>query len=149
MNEQIKQNSLGHWESISLEIRPSSLKNEDGTLKPFYLKRQFSFLAGDKFELKIINCADPYGKISLAEIFLKGSTEWKGSHPIAESAQKVDFTADEAYEVTPLNQNFADVLNNLAKENFAVWEIGKPQSILKKKFLPFGLAEGQILKNMI
>ena len=34
---QIKQALLGNWESIAPEIRPS--KNPDGTLKPFYLKR--------------------------------------------------------------------------------------------------------------
>ncbi|WP_126652141.1 hypothetical protein [Chryseobacterium aureum] len=145
--ENIKKSALGEWESISTEIRPSSLKNEDGSLKPFYLKRSFSLLPEDHFKLEIINYADPYGQIPLVKIVLKGHVEWKGDHPIASGAQKVDFTADEAYEVTPLIPNFTDVLNNLAKENFETWETGKSQSILKKKFLPFGLAEGQVFKE--
>jgi hypothetical protein len=29
----------GEWVSIAPEIRPSSLKNPDGSLKPFYLTR--------------------------------------------------------------------------------------------------------------
>jgi hypothetical protein len=147
MIEQIRKNALGEWESISTEIRPGALKNADGSLKPFYLKRSFTFLPEDKFELEIINYADAYGEIPLAKIALKGHVEWKGSHNIAEGAQKVDFTADEVYEVTPLIPNFTVVLNTLAKENFEVWETGKSQSILRKKFLPFGLVEGQIFKE--
>ncbi|UWX60611.1 hypothetical protein N0B40_19760 [Chryseobacterium oranimense] len=147
MLEQIKQSSLGNWQSIAVEIRPSSLKNEDGTLKPFYLKRLFSFLPEDRFELEITNYADPFGEIPTAKMFIKGHVEWKGAHPIAEGAQKVDFTADESYEVTSLHQGFTDLLNNLAKERFENWETGKSQDILKKKFPPFGLAEGQIFKE--
>ncbi|WP_053073350.1 hypothetical protein [Chryseobacterium sp. FH2] len=146
-SEEIKKEIVGNWESIAVEIRPSSLKNEDGSLKPFYLKRQFKFLPEDRFELEIINFADAYGKIPLAKMLIKGNTEWQGDHPVAEGAQKVDFTADEAYEVTPLHQNFADILNNSAKDGFKTWEVGKPQNILKKKFVPFGLAEGQIFKE--
>nr|WP_315027057.1 hypothetical protein [uncultured Chryseobacterium sp.] len=145
--EQIRKKVQGEWVSISTEIRPSSSKNEDGSLKPFYLKRSFSCLPEDQFNLEIINYADPYGEIPLTKITLKGHVEWKGEHPIAEGAQKVNFTADEAYEVTPLNQNFTDVLNSLAKDNFEIWQTGKSQSILRKKFLPFGLSEGQIFKE--
>lgn len=147
MMENIKKSALVEWESISTEIRPSSLKNEDGSLKPFYLKRSFSLLPEDHFTLEIINYADPYGQIPLVKIMLKGHVEWQGSHPIIEGAQKVDFTADKTYEVTPLVQDFTVILNSLAKENFEIWETGKSQSILKKKFLPFGLSEGQVFKE--
>ena len=40
--EQVKKESIGHWQSITTEVRPSNSKNPDGTLKPFYLKRDFS-----------------------------------------------------------------------------------------------------------
>ncbi|MGZ3882705.1 MAG: hypothetical protein ACXVNO_03850 [Bacteroidia bacterium] len=142
--EQLKQNIQGDWVSIAPEIRPSSLKNADGTLKPFYLKREFTYIAGDKFELTITNLADAYGKVPLAKLFIKGNMHWQGEHPIASGAQKVNFIADEAYEVTPLLQGFADVLNQLAKDGFTKWEVGQIQSILKKAFVPFGLVEGQI-----
>jgi hypothetical protein len=38
-------------------------------------------------------------------------------------------------------------LNNLAKEGFDQWEIGRSQNILKKKFIPFGLKEEDVFKE--
>lgn len=145
--QETKNAIIGNWESIAPEIRPSAFKNEDGTLKPFYLSRKFSALPNDKFELEILNFTDAFGKIPLVKMLIKGNVFWQGNHPIAENAQKVDFAADESYEVTPLVQGFTDVLNQLAKENFNEWKGGESQQILKKKFLPFGLAEGQIFKE--
>src|SRR5258706_11248581 len=109
--DQLKNTSIGHWESIAVEIRPSNTKNADGTLKPFYLKRDFTFLVGDKFELTVTNYADPYGKMPMAKMFIKGHIEWQGEYAIADGAQKVDFSADEEYTVTPMLQTFAAVLN--------------------------------------
>src|ERR1700730_17745017 len=103
---------LGNWESIAPEIRPS--KNPDGSLKPFYLKRAFKYQPSDRFELEIV----------------------------ASGAQKVDFVADETYEVTHLAQGFADVLNKVASAGYAPWAGGSPQSIFGKAFAPFGLKEG-------
>ncbi|MDB5143404.1 MAG: hypothetical protein JWQ66_2117 [Mucilaginibacter sp.] len=144
--ELVKKSSLGAWESIAPEVRPSSTKNPDRTLKPFYLTRKFTFLPGDKFELTLTNFADPYGKIALARLEIKGHTEWKGEHPIAAGAQKVDFIADKAYTVTPLIQGFADVLNKYTK-GFNEWKVGETQDILGKAFAPFGLSDGQIFKE--
>ncbi|MGU3375099.1 hypothetical protein [Chryseobacterium sp. M5A1_1a] len=142
----IKQQALGNWESIAPEIRPSSSKNPDGTLKPFYLTRKFVFLPEDIFELTVINYADPYGKAPLAKMEIEGHTEWQGQHPIAPGAQKVNFIADKAYVVTPLNQIFADILNQYTK-GFNEWKIEEPQNILGKAFAPFGLSEGEIFKE--
>jgi hypothetical protein len=142
--EQIKQSILGEWISIAPEVRPSVSKKADGSMKPFYLTREFSYLSGDRFELTVVNMADPYGKTPLAKIDIKGHMKWLGEHPIKESAQKVDFIADETYEVTPLIQGFADVLNQLASKGFNKWEVNNTQSIMGKAFAPFGLSEGQI-----
>jgi hypothetical protein len=142
--EQIKQTMIGKWESIATEIRPSISKNADGSAKPFYLKRNFEYLPGDKFQLEIINSADAYGNLLLAKMLIKGNIVWRGAHPIADGAQKVDFIADEGYEVTPLLQGFADVLNQYAGDRFQKWEINKVQNILGKAFAPFGLKDGQI-----
>lgn len=142
--EDVKKYVLGKWESITPEIRPSSSKNNDGTLRPFYLSRKFTGLADDKFELIVTTFADPFGKVPLAQMTLKGHMEWKGDHPIAQGAQKVNFFADESYELTPLLQGFADGMNQLAGDGFEKWEVNKTQSIFKKKFPPFGLLEGQI-----
>lgn len=138
----IKQAMLGNWESIAPEVRPSASKNADGSLKPFYLKRVFRYLPGDRFELEIVNSADPYGAIPLARIKLAGHMLWQGAHPIAQGAQKVNFIADEVYEVTPLAQGFADVLNKVASAGYAPWAVNASQSIFGKTFVPFGLKEG-------
>ena len=141
--DQIKQALVGNWISIAPEVRPSAAKNPDGTLKPFYLKRDFKYLADDRFQLAIVNSADPHGKVPLARILIKGHMFWRGEHPIAAGAQKVDFIADEAYEVTPLLQGFADVLNKIASDGYAKWEVNATQSIFGKTFVPFGLAQGK------
>ena len=142
--EQLKQVIQGEWASIAPEIRPSAAKNADGSLKPFYLTRAFTYSTDDTFELAIINSADAYGKILLARIVIKGHIIWQGEHPIAEGAQRVKFIADTAYEVTPLAQGFANVLNQVASKGFNRWEIHVMQSILGKAFAPFGLTAGQI-----
>ncbi len=142
--EQIKQAIRGEWISIAPEIRPSLAKNADGSMRPFYLTRAFTYLSGDGFELIVINLADPYGKTPLVKISIKGHMKWRGEHPIKEGAQKVDFIADSAYEVTPLIQGFADAMNQVASKGFDKWEMNKMQSVMGKAFVPFGLAEGQI-----
>jgi hypothetical protein len=136
----IKQAMIGNWESLAPEVRPS--KNADGSLKPFYLKRTFKYLPSDRFELDVVNSADPYGAVPLARIKIGGHMLWRGSHPIAPGAQKADFVADESYEVTPLAQDFADVLNKVASAGYAPWAINTPQSIFGKSFAPFALKEG-------
>ncbi len=141
--EQTKQAIAGDWISIAPEIRPSAQKTPDGGLKPFYLKREFKALPDDRFELVIVNSADPYGKVSLARILIRGHMHWQGEHPIAPGAQKVDFEADEAYEVTPLIPGFADVLNQMAAQGYTKWEVGQTQSVFGKSFAPFGLTAGK------
>jgi hypothetical protein len=141
--EQIKESIVGNWVSITSELRPSISKNADGSMKPFYLTRTFTYSAGDKFELDVINSADPYGKVPLVKIVIKGHIVWQGEHPIAAGAQKVDFIADEGYEVTPLYQGFADAMNQVASQGFNNWEVNSMQSVMGKAFAPFGLVQGQ------
>jgi hypothetical protein len=135
--EQLKSAMVGTWGSLALEVRPS--KNPDGTLKPFYLTRRFVYQADDRFELTVTNYADAFGKVAMARIDIVGHMTWRGEHPIAPGAQKADFTADEVYAVTPLLAPFADVLNKVAADGYATWEVGKQQSIFEKTFAPFGL----------
>jgi hypothetical protein len=141
--DQIKQSLVGEWISIAPEIRPSAAKNPDGTLKPFYLKRDFKYVAGDRFELSIVNSADANGAVPVARILIKGHMSWLGAHPIAAGAQKVNFVADEGYEVTPLVQGFADLLNQVASKGFDKWQVNVAQSVFGKSFVPFGLVEGR------
>jgi hypothetical protein len=141
--EEMKATLKGEWVSIAPEVRPSATKNPDGTLKAFYLTRDFRSMGDDRFELTIVNSVDAYGKVPLARIDLRGHVHWRGDHPIAAGAQKVDFVADEDYQVTPLAQPFADVLNKIASAGYVKWEVGVPQKIFGKSFAPFGLVEGR------
>jgi hypothetical protein len=141
--DETKQALLGQWVSLAPEVRPSAQKNPDGSLRPFYLTRDFKVLGDDRFELAIVNSADPYGKVPVARIDLRGHMLWKGAHPIAAGAQKVDFVADEDYRVTPLAQPFADLLNKVAGAGYAKWEANVPQRVFGKTFAPFGLSEGR------
>lgn len=141
--EEIRKALAGEWASIAPELRPSATKNPDGSLKPFYLTREFRYLGDDRFELTILNTADPYAKVPVARIHLRGHMHWQGEHPIAAGAQKVDFVADEAYEVTPLVQGFADVLNKVSSQGYDEWRVGTAQSVFGKDFAPFGLAAGR------
>ena len=134
---------MGDWASLATEVRPSAGKNADGSLKPFYLRREFKYASGDRFELTIVNSADANGAVPLARIFIRGHMLWRGPHPIAAGAQKVDFVADEAYDVTPLVQGFADALNQVATKGYAKWEVNGTQSVFGKSFAPFGLVEGR------
>ncbi|ANH67257.1 hypothetical protein [Mitsuaria sp. 7] len=138
---------VGDWRSLAPEVRPSAAKNPDGTLRPFYLSRAFTAFSDDRFELTIRNWADPYGKVEVARIVLRGHIGWPGPHPLIAGAQKADFTADEAYEVTPMAQGFADLLNQVATIDGGPWVVGQGRSVLGRRFLPFGLVEGQHFKE--
>ena len=141
--EDTKRLAVGDWVSLAPEVRPSTAKNPDGTLRPFYLSREFRYLPDERFELTIHNWADPNGKVALARIYLRGRAHWVGEHPIAPGAQKVNFVADEAYEVTPLLPGFVDLLNKIASAGFSPWQVAKAQSVFGKTFAPFGLTEGK------
>ena len=60
--EDTKRILVGEWVSFTPEVRPSATRNPDGTLKPFYLSREFKYLGDDRFEPTISNWADPYGQ---------------------------------------------------------------------------------------
>lgn len=143
----IKERMLGNWSSIAPELRPSTLKNPDGSLKPFYLSRKFSYYTDDRFTLEIRNFADPYGAVPITQMRLSGTIHWQGQHPVAVDAYKVQFVADEEYVVTPLNPQFTELLNKIAGAGFSEWKLNEPQSILQKAFAPFGLSAGQIFSE--
>jgi len=141
--EQTKQALMGEWVSLAPEIRPSATKNPDGSLRPFYLTRNFKYLGNDRFELTIVNTADPYGKAPVARIYLRGHMLWKGDHPIAAGAQKVDFVADEDYQVTPLAQLSPTCSTGSLEPYIPNGKSNQPQKVFGKAFAPFGLAEGR------
>src|SRR6202789_3579936 len=87
----VKEAMLGNWQSIAPEVRPSASKTPDGSLKPFYLRRAFKYQPSDRFELEIVNSADPYGAVPLAQIRIGGPLLCRGPHPAASRARKGAF----------------------------------------------------------
>jgi hypothetical protein len=145
--EQLQTALVGRWASLAPELRPSAGRNADGSAKPFYLQREFSVAAGDRFELTIVTSADALGAVPLARLHLRGHMQWRGPHPVAPGAQKVDFTADDGYDVTPLHAGFVGLLNQAAGQGYQPWAIGQTQSVLGKAFAPFGLVAGRPFKE--
>jgi len=139
----LKTDLLGNWASFATELRPSGQKNADGSPQPFYLRRAFSALPGDRFALTITTFADSLGQVPMARLRLAGHMLWRGPHPVAVGAQQVDFIADEAYDVTPLLPGFVQVLNQVAADGYAPWAVGVTQSVFGKNFAPFGLEAGR------
>jgi hypothetical protein len=137
MAEPFKNALLGEWTSIAPEVRPS--KNADGSLRSFFLTRNFRYLEGDRFELTIMNLADPFGATPLCRILLKGHLFWRGDHPIAPGAQN---------EVRPLHVGFANLLNQTARNGHDEWSVEAPQSVFGKSFPPFGPAGGRELRGV-
>lgn len=143
--DQIKQFIQGgEWVSITPEVRPSISKAANGAIQPFYCSRVFKYSSPDKFECTVINYADANGKVPLVKIVIKGHNVWQGEHPIAAGAFKLDYVADEAYEVTPLHQGFADAINKAPAGSLNKWEVNIMQDVKAKAFAAFGLTEGEI-----
>ncbi len=129
------------WVSIVTELRPSKDRKNPGSIIPFYCWRSFVFMPDDKFICSVINYADAGGKVPLAKIVIKGRNEWKGPHPVAEGAYSVDYITDEAYEITPLHQGFADAINQAPTPGFNKWEVNVMQDVKGKAFPAFGLKD--------
>jgi hypothetical protein len=138
----VKEAMLGNWESIAPEIRPS--KNLDGSLKPFYLKRSYKYLPSDRFELEIVNSADPYGAVPLARIEIGGHMLWQGPHPIAPGTQKVDFVADETYEVTPLRRDLPTYSTKSRRQDTRLGRSTHPRASLERPLPPSVSRKGRI-----
>jgi hypothetical protein len=134
----------GKWKSITTELRPSISKNAAGDIQPFYLDREFEYGEQDSFSCLVTNYADPNGKVPLVKILIKGHLVWQGEHPLADGAYKVDYVADEVYEITPLHQGFADVLNRFPAQGIATWKVGEAQDLKGKVFPLFGLASTDV-----
>ena len=141
--DQIKQFIKGsEWISITPEVRTSITKTATGDMAPFYCTRIFKYTDGDRFECTLINYADANGKVPLVKFVIKGHNIWQGEHPLAEGVYKLDYVADESYEITPLHQGFADAINKAPAAGINKWEVNVTQDVKGKAFPLFGLADG-------
>jgi hypothetical protein len=124
----------GRWVSITTELRLSTNTSASGEIQPFYCSRVFTYSPGDRFACTVMNYADPTGKVPLVKIVITGHNAWQGEHPIAKGAYNLDYIADEAYEVTPLHQGFADVANTFPGTGLNMWEVNVMQDVKGKPF---------------
>src|SRR5882762_2708892 len=81
--EGTKRASVGEWRSITTEARPSAQKGADGSIKPFYLTRQFRCDQTGEFDLLVTTYADPNGRVAVSRMDIKGHMIWQGPHPVA------------------------------------------------------------------
>ena len=143
----LKGSLIGTWVSIDTEVRPSTVRTDYGTIRPFYLTRAFKYYLDDQFELEMITFADPFGQSPISKIYLQGQVLWQGDHPLKPGVQKVQFIVDTEYSLTPLHQGYADTLTQTAGQIFDTWEVNKAQSVLRKPCPPLGLSAGQIFSE--
>lgn len=137
----------GKWVSLAVELRPQEDRTGTGKVLPFYIKRVFQYLPGDRFVGEITSFADAGGKAPLVRFEFRGHVRWQGPHPVAKGAQKIDYILDEAFNVTPLNEGFAAMLNQASVPGLDPWKVGTTQNIVRKAFPPFKIAEGEILSD--
>lgn len=133
----------GEWTSLAVELRPSEDRTGSGKIDSFYVTRNFQYLDNDEFIGSIMVYGDPYGKIKLAKFTFKGHTLYGSEHPIADGAYEIDYVLDEAFEVTPLHQMFADNLNQVPIEGLEPFKANIMQDIKGKAFPLFNIQEGQ------
>ena len=145
--EEVKMYALGDWESLTVELRPTEDRTGSGKINPTYLKREFTYMEGDRFTGVIHMFADNYGEIPLLDFEFKGHLKWGGAHPIAKGAWDIDYVLDEGFGVTPLNDQMAAMLNQGRTEGMAEFRAGVKQDILKKAFPMFHIIEGQIVTD--
>lgn len=146
--EQIKQFIVGgEWVSIAAELRPSTVKDANGNIKPLYCSRSFQYFQDDRFDLTFINYADPNGKVPLVKMLIKGHIAFDGEHPIAQGAYKLNYVADGGFEVTPLHQGFADIANKFPAKGINKWEVNVMQDVKGKTFPVLDLKEEQDFKE--
>lgn len=137
----------GKWESLTVELRPAEDRTGTGKVISFLITRCFEYFENNKFSGTITSFADNYGKIPLVRFVFKGHVVWQGEHPVAEGAQKIDYILDEGFLVTPLNQDFAAMLNSVPVPELNKWELNVTQDILGKPFPLFNIKKGEIAKD--
>lgn len=139
----------GRWVSISCELRPREVRGKGGIPESFWLTREFTFDGADNFTGLIKSYADPECKIPVTDFYFAGHLEWKGNHPVANGAEKVDYVLDREFSITPRAAQFADQLNQLPPGacGSEKWEPGKTQSLLKKPCVLFNIKAGELVKD--
>jgi hypothetical protein len=142
--QQLKQTlAKSQWTSFAVELRPSTIASQ-GSIKPFYCFREFDYPDSDTFNLLFTSYADPYGKIPLALMTIRGHVRYGQEHPIAPGAYEIDYIADLEFSVKLLNENLAKALNGLPlADGVSPWTANVPQNVTRKGVPAFGLTAGE------
>ena len=145
--EEVRAYAQGEWTSISVELRPTEDRTGSGKIEPTFLKRNFKYLAGDKFVGTITLFGDNYGQFPLMEFEFKGDLKWGEEHPIAKGAWKIDYVLNEGFGVTPLHDQAAQMLNAGLPEGMTPFALNEQKDILGQAFPMFKIVEGQSVSD--
>ena len=145
--KEVQSYSIGEWESLSVELRPTEDRTGSGNIQPTFLKRNFKYISADEFVGTITMFADNYGQMPLLEFEFKGDLKWGKKHPIAEGAWEIDYILNKGFGVTPLNPQAAVMLNQALPPGMSPFESGVKKDILGKAFPMFNIVEGQIVSD--
>ena len=110
----LKQRVVGHWESISCELRPSpNPAGAELAPVPTYLTRDFTYDREGRFSANITVYADPSCAVPAVSYDFAGQVVWHDANPAADGAFSQDYVLDKKLELTVLAQPMADQLNQL------------------------------------
>jgi len=139
----------GKWVSIACELRPQENRGEGGTVKPFWLKREFTFDGKDGFKGTIKGFADPLCEKPIQDFEFDGHLTWRGPHPVAKEAQSVDYELSKECAIIPRSQAAVDQMNSLPPGACGdkKYELNVKQSIFKKPCALFNVKAGELIKD--
>lgn len=139
--ETLKQRVVGHWVSMSCELRPQQdPKDPSRAPSASYLKRDFKYDASGGFEAVITVFADPACAMPAVTYEFAGEIVWHGRNPAIEGAWSQDYVLNRRLSLTILAPPMASQLNTLpegacGEGEFAVGQkrdiLGKPCVLLK------------------
>jgi hypothetical protein len=112
--EGLKSRVVGHWVSISCELRPQ--QNPEDPAKaplPSYLKRDFTYDAEGGFQANITVFADAACAMPAASYDFAGQVVWHEANPAAAGAWSQDYVLDRKLQLNVLAPPMVDQLNQL------------------------------------
>lgn len=149
LQRRVSKHIKGKWVSISCELRPQENRAEGGTVKPFWLKREFVFDGKDGFKGTIKGYADPLCEQPVQDFEFDGHLIWRGAHPVAKEAQSVDYELSKDFAIIPRSQAAVDQMNSLPSGACGdkKYELNKRQSIFKMPCALFNIKAGEVVKD--
>lgn len=110
----LQQRIVGHWTSISCEIRPQPNPADPALApQPTYLTRDFRYDAKAGFEASITVYADAACEHPAATYDFAGELVWHGANPAADGAWSQDYVLNRALSLTVRLPAMVDQLNGL------------------------------------